>query len=167
MERAEFSESQVWLHFYSVAGGRCECDGCLFFHTGRCKNTFTYEQRSTSDGTGWQADHHHGAFSNSFSNLRIMCVDCHKMTPTYGRNDATLGLGALATLGLPPSPPKPSLSQTLASAYNPPPQDFLGALGVSPVGLGPLFPAAIPEPAQDSSLSSLVRAIMSGQKKTP
>lgn len=75
---------------FTYAGGRCECSdpGCHFPIFGRCPKTFTFAQRAHSYQAGWQLDHLvplvNGG-SDTFENHRVMCVECHKNTPSYGR----------------------------------------------------------------------------------
>jgi len=156
MDRAEFNPFLVGLHFVSV-GGQCECEGCFPGHYGRCSARFTLSDRATSDSDfGWQADHRWGAWSNDATNLRILCVDCHKRTPSYGRNVSSRGLGALSFLGAPASSLEP-----LAAAYAPvsvrapnapATTDWVSAL------LAPAPPATDP-------ISALVRALMGEGKR--
>ena len=78
------------LRRFTYAGGRCECSdpGCHFPIFGRCPKTFKFAQRARSDQTGWQLDHLVplvSGGSDTFENHRVMCVECHKNTPSYGR----------------------------------------------------------------------------------
>jgi len=111
--RRDFDPLLEVIHFH-VVGGQCECTGCglLFGHTGRCSARYRYEDRATADNVyGWQADHKNGiAWDNSLKNLRILCVTCHKQTPSYGRSHQTSVFGApTPTPGL----PSPTLLEAL------------------------------------------------------
>ena len=83
MAREEFKEITVQVCFYA-AGGKCECTGCDL-HDGPCDAEFTYDERGTAEDEGaWQADHIDPDGGNGSENCRILCVPCHKETPTYG-----------------------------------------------------------------------------------
>ncbi len=80
----EFPDSTVRIRFYFVAQSRCECQGCKH-HEGRCQAEFTYDERGTADDDGaWQAEHDDPGGGSGIMNCRILCVPCHKETPTYG-----------------------------------------------------------------------------------
>ena len=83
----EFDEKTVKLRFDYFAEGKCECTGCKV-HEGHCTATFTYDERGTADDDGaWQADHFDPNGNDTAMNCRILCVPCHKATPTYGAHD--------------------------------------------------------------------------------
>ena len=83
----EFPEKTVKLRFEFFARGRCECEGCQW-HNGRCETEFTYDERGLADDDGaWQAEHDDPDGNDTVMNCRILCVPCHKETPTYGAHD--------------------------------------------------------------------------------
>lgn len=83
MAATPFPDSVVRAAFRR-ARGQCECTGCKG-NKGRCSAVFNYDERSTSDDdTGWQADHIDPDGPPTLPNCRILCVPCHKNTPTYG-----------------------------------------------------------------------------------
>lgn len=159
MDRNEFPQAVVDAGF-DRSGGRCECNGCGVSshksHVGRCLATFWYFERATSDSArGWQADHALGSWDNSLQNLRILCIACHKNTPSYGRNNPSRGLGdviarAYGALSTPP----PSLSSLLMS-QNPVPLNR----PAPPKPRAPLAPLFLASP-KASEPSALVKAIM-------
>jgi hypothetical protein len=137
--RSEFSEQTKWDRF-QAAGGRCECVGCgscrgsLLFAIGggRCLTSFRWGQSATADMLfGYQFDHRTFAWDASLSNCRLLCIGCHKETPTYGsgffkaiveamqenerRKYAGLG-AALSHLG----PQQPTYLSQAAELLNPP-----------------------------------------------
>jgi hypothetical protein len=84
-DKDDFPEDVV-KKVFGIVGGRCECRGCVH-HSGQCVATFRYHERATSDDhRGWQADHEDPNGGSTHANCRIMCVPCHKNTPTYGRH---------------------------------------------------------------------------------
>jgi len=96
----EFPETVVWAAFHR-SGGQCECttpfcSGHMAVSFGRCVQTFSFAQRATSDGTGWQAHHRIPVVDGgegTLTNCQILCVNCHQarhLPPTV-----------LAALGLP------------------------------------------------------------------
>ncbi len=85
-----FSDDVI-LQAWQRAGGRCQCElkGCG--HTGRCNKSLVWENRGKEGKRGaWEA-HHITAQSaksstDTLSNCRILCLDCHKNTRSYGRS---------------------------------------------------------------------------------
>jgi len=75
----EFTEDVVKSAF-ERCGGQCECElrGCG--HVGECPQIFRYEDRATSERTGWQAHHKIPVSENgpaTVENCQILCTDCH------------------------------------------------------------------------------------------
>ena len=66
---------------YVQSGGRCECKRAGHGHAGRCPTRITR--------TGAQY-HHITAQSvgggDGLSNCEALCVECHRLTPSYGRH---------------------------------------------------------------------------------
>ncbi|WP_425163116.1 HNH endonuclease [Candidatus Binatus sp.] len=66
------------------SGGQCECvdPSCEVGHYPfQCHARFSFEQRTTSDLAGYQADHYLPyalGGSATLENCRILCVPCHK-----------------------------------------------------------------------------------------
>lgn len=125
MERREFSPYLVGLHFL-IVGGQCECTGCWTGgpHYGRCARTFRLENRANSDALwGWQADHINGSDDNSPNNMRILCIDCHKATASYGRSseqqDVSFERALFAAYREPQSPPAPDPNSNPFATGNP------------------------------------------------
>ena len=63
------------------SGGRCECIRARHGHVGRCP------KRVTRTGAQY---HHVTAQSlgggDALSNCEVLCVECHRLTPSYGRH---------------------------------------------------------------------------------
>ena len=84
-----FSDDVI-VQAWQRAGGKCQCElkGCG--HTGRCNKSLVWENRGKEGKRGaWEA-HHITAQSaksstDTLSNCRILCLDCHKNTRSYGR----------------------------------------------------------------------------------
>jgi 5-methylcytosine-specific restriction endonuclease McrA len=70
------------------AGGRCECVRKKCGHTGRCNKQLVWDNRGNNGARGaWEAHHVTASGAggpDTLSNCEILCVDCHKNTPTYG-----------------------------------------------------------------------------------
>lgn len=80
----EFEEDVVKQRFKDM-NGRCECERKVCGHAGRCRRTFTYRDRTTSDDNyGWQANHRRSSGGGGYGNCEILCVPCHKNTASYG-----------------------------------------------------------------------------------
>lgn len=71
---------------YKRAKGRCECTRQhqgktnALHHGGRCTKTFTRHG-------AWHAHHIiavSSGGSNNLSNCEVLCIECHKLTETYG-----------------------------------------------------------------------------------
>lgn len=85
MFRVEFSSLTRW-YIFQRDGGRCQL----------CLRQFTFDQVATADRDGYQIDHIAGAHDNRHQNGRVLCVPCHKSTPSYGNGDPSLRLAALS-----------------------------------------------------------------------
>jgi len=80
-----FSET-VKDQAFKRSGGRCECNRqhnglSAPHHGGRCPKTFTRY------GGQWEAHHIvsvNSGGSDTLSNCEVLCLDCHKLTITYG-----------------------------------------------------------------------------------
>lgn len=74
---------------FNRAGGRCECEARACGHEGRCRKTFSWDDRATTDNDdGWQGHHmtaESAGGSDGVSNCKILCVACHKRTESFGR----------------------------------------------------------------------------------
>ncbi len=88
-ERDEFPED-VRKKAFARAGGRCECTaehlsaGNPPHRSGRCPRHFSYEQKA---GEGkWEAHHIKAGGSGTLENCKILCVECHKLTKSYGKH---------------------------------------------------------------------------------
>lgn len=81
--------NEVVLTAWQRAGGRCECgrSGCGHgpWHCGKVLNWNARGNDYAYDG--WEAHHKvavmHGG-SDTLSNCQILCIPCHKNTPSYG-----------------------------------------------------------------------------------
>lgn len=86
-----FSNSVVQEKFQRV-GGRCECVRTNCSHPGnpdRCTRKFSFSDRDTADGRGWQANHkisQASGGSDGIANCEILCIPCHKNTRSFGRS---------------------------------------------------------------------------------
>jgi len=71
------------------AGGKCECNRSTHGHSGRCEKLLSYENRGKEGTRGaWEAHHIVSVAaggSDTLSNCEILCLDCHKLTRSYGR----------------------------------------------------------------------------------
>ena len=80
----------VVISAWNRAGGRCECERMRCTHGySRCGKRLTWEARGNDyHSGGWEA-HHKKAVADggddSLSNCEILCIRCHKNTPSYGR----------------------------------------------------------------------------------
>lgn len=64
------------------SGGRCECRRATHLHFfGRCSATLT---RSTAEFHHVTAKSVGG--SDGLANCEVLCVKCHRLTPSYGRH---------------------------------------------------------------------------------
>lgn len=62
---------------FTRAKGRCE----------KCGTPLSFQSRGVESGYGWEAHHVISLASNgsnSLSNCKILCVNCHKKTRSYG-----------------------------------------------------------------------------------
>jgi 5-methylcytosine-specific restriction endonuclease McrA len=74
---ADFPES-VKAVIYQQAGGRCQCRRQGHGHDGaRCGKSGTHYHHITAESVGG---------GNTASNCELLCADCHRLTPSYGRH---------------------------------------------------------------------------------
>lgn len=78
----------VVLKAWRRSGGRCECKNTTHGHSGRCPKQLDWDTRGEEEMPGgWEAHRivsieRRG--SDTLSNCKILCCDCHKKTQTYG-----------------------------------------------------------------------------------
>ena len=83
-----FSDTTV-LAAWQRAGGRCECGRSNCGHgLSRCGKVLNWYARGNDYAYGgWEAHHivpvYRGG-SDTLSNCQILCIPCHKNTPSYG-----------------------------------------------------------------------------------
>ena len=71
-----FSEN-VKREAFIRAGGHCEC----------CKKELIWQNHKEGERGAWEAHHKTSVASggqDTLSNCKILCLDCHKKTRTYG-----------------------------------------------------------------------------------
>jgi hypothetical protein len=150
VERREFSEADRFSIWHR-AGGKCECVGCKACSILGCFRKFEFHQTAFLGLYGYQIDHIAGANDNSIANGRVLCIGCHKETPTYG-----VGLAGLVQLGprstLPP--PLPPASVVAAG--------LLG--GLFALGPAPAPPANRAPVAEGEAIWALIAAYMAVKK---
>jgi len=69
------------------AGGRCECMLKVCGHSGRCNKLL--DPKNEKVGMKWHAHHivsQDAGGDDTLSNCKILCVDCHENTHSYGRS---------------------------------------------------------------------------------
>lgn len=73
---------------WNRAGGRCECDLKNCGHGSRCNKILLWDYRGKDYSPfGWEAHHivsQKAGGSDTLSNCKILCCDCHKNTGSYG-----------------------------------------------------------------------------------
>ena len=82
--------SAVIAAAWQRSGGRCECCrttcGHGYYRCNRALNWYARGNDYAADG--WEAHHviavEYGG-PDTLENCRILCIPCHKKTPTYGR----------------------------------------------------------------------------------
>ena len=83
-----FSNATV-LAAWQRAGGRCECGRSNCGHgPWRCGKVLNWNSRGKDYASGgWEAHHKVPVYlggSDTLSNCQILCIPCHKNTPSYG-----------------------------------------------------------------------------------
>jgi len=81
-----FPESEL-KKAWERAGGRCECTRTTHSnHRGKCDKQLVWENHGRGEGRGaWEAHHITAGGPSIASNCEILCWDCHRQTPTFGR----------------------------------------------------------------------------------
>ena len=83
----DFPDSVV-LQVWNRAGGHCECTRTTHGHLGRCNQSLVLSYRGREVTGGWEAHHIvsvEAGGKDVLSNCDILCIQCHKLTRTYGR----------------------------------------------------------------------------------
>ena len=73
--------------FFLRAVERCECrrKTCADHRRGHCGKKLDWWHRGNGKGRGsWEANHRNVAKGNTYSNLEILCVQCHTNTISWG-----------------------------------------------------------------------------------
>ena len=83
-----FSDATV-LAAWQRAGGQCECGRSNCGHgSRRCGKVLNWNSRGMDYAPGgWEAHHKVPVYqggSDTLSNCQILCIPCHKNTPSYG-----------------------------------------------------------------------------------
>ena len=82
MSFPEGEVSKAWQN----AGGRCECERTTHAnHRGKCGKPLVWANRGREGVGAWEAHHRTAGGLDVASNCEILCWDCHKQTPTFGR----------------------------------------------------------------------------------
>lgn len=82
----------VVIQAFRRSGGRCECtrDEHKYSYSGRCTRRLLWDQRGNDNSAyGWEAHHiiaESKGGSDKLDNCEILCIECHKKTPSYGRS---------------------------------------------------------------------------------
>jgi len=67
------------------SGGRCECTRSSHPHGAkRCPKKLNKGSRGKESEMGWEAHHIVTTGPATLSNCQILCMECHKLTRSYG-----------------------------------------------------------------------------------